>query len=59
MAKHFDSRIPCTTETRKLVKAQKRGGESYDDLLQKMVDQYDPEEAHENPLSETGDRGKA
>lgn len=38
-----DSRIPCSTETRELVKAQKRGGESYDALLQKMVDQYDPE----------------
>jgi hypothetical protein len=59
MAKTFDSRIPCTTETRKLVKAQKRGGESYDDLLQKMVEQYDPEEAHENPLSDVGERGKA
>jgi len=39
-----DSRIPCSRSTRRLVKAQKRGGESYDELLQKMVDQYEPGE---------------
>jgi hypothetical protein len=27
------------------VKSLKRGGESYDELLQKMAEQYDPEEA--------------
>jgi len=59
MAKTFDSRIPCTTKTRKLVKAQKRGGESYDDLLQKMVEQYDPEKAHENPASDAPERENA
>jgi hypothetical protein len=36
------SSIPVTGETRQLVKRQKRGGESYDSLLRKMVDQYDP-----------------
>lgn len=36
------SRIPVSNETRELVKAQKRGGESYDDLLRKMAEQYDP-----------------
>lgn len=59
MPKQFDSRIPCTTQTRKLVKAQKRGGESYDDLLQKMVKQYDPAKAHENPAAEGHERGNA
>lgn len=37
-----NSRIPVSKTTRDLVKAQKRGGESYDELLQKMVDQYTP-----------------
>lgn len=32
-----------------MVKAQKRGGESYDSLLRKMVEQYDPEEAPAEP----------
>ena len=40
-----ESRIPCSRETRRLVKRQKRGGERYEELLRKMVDQYDPDEA--------------
>lgn len=32
-------------ETRELVREQKRGGDSYDDVLRKMVKQYDPEAA--------------
>ena len=38
------TRIPVQTETRELVKAQKRGGQTYDELLRAMVDQYDPNE---------------
>jgi hypothetical protein len=45
MANKKDARIPCSTETRELVKAQKRGGQSYDQLLQRMVEQYNPEGA--------------
>lgn len=37
-----ETAIPCSKEARNLVKAQKRGGESYDGLLKKMVSQYDP-----------------
>lgn len=37
------STIPVTRETRQLVKRNKRGGESYDELLRKMVRQYNPE----------------
>lgn len=44
--------IPCTEKTRELVRAQKRGGESYDSLLQKMIRQYDPEEAPSQPLEQ-------
>jgi|AntRauTorcE11898_2_1112593.scaffolds.fasta_scaffold06305_2 hypothetical protein len=40
-----DTRIPVSRATRELVKAQKRGGETYDDLLRNMVTQYDPDEA--------------
>lgn len=29
--------------TRDLVRAQKRGGETYDTLLRRMVEQYEPE----------------
>ena len=43
MTKRYESRITCSIPTRELVKAQKRGGESYDELLQKMVGQFDPE----------------
>lgn len=43
MSKASETRIPCSNRTRQLVKAQKRGGESYDELLQKMVEQYEPE----------------
>jgi hypothetical protein len=41
-----NSRIPVTNTTRELVKAQKRGGQTYDELLREMVDQYDPEQVH-------------
>jgi len=47
MSKAHESRIPCSRETRKRVKQQKRAGENYDSLLQKMVEQYDPEKATE------------
>lgn len=43
MPTKLNSRIPVTTETRKLVKAKKRGGESCDSLLRKMVEQYEPD----------------
>ena len=39
------TRIPVTPETRDRVREQKRGGEDYDTLLQKMLAQYDPQEA--------------
>lgn len=45
MSSATETRIPCSEETRNLVKLQKRGGESYDKLLQKMAEQYDPETA--------------
>lgn len=38
-----NSRIPVSRSTHKLVKAQKRGGETYDELLRQMIEQYDPE----------------
>lgn len=39
--------IKIRPETRDQVKSLKRGGESYDELLQKMAQQYDPEQARE------------
>lgn len=40
-----EARIAVSSETRDKVRANKRGGETYDQLLQKMAEQYDPEEA--------------
>lgn len=45
MSQAHESRIPCSRETRELVQAQKRGGENYDSVLRKMVQQYEPEQA--------------
>jgi len=35
--------IPCTPETQEKIQSLKRGGESYNELLQKMIEQYEPE----------------
>ena len=44
MASKADTTIPVSKETReKLLRPLKRGGQSYDDLLRKMADQYEPE----------------
>lgn len=48
MTNATETRIPCSRATRELVQAQKRGGESYDELLRKMAAQYDPDA--ERPL---------
>ena len=40
-----DARIAISTMTRDLIRSQKRAGETYDQLLQKMADQYNPDEA--------------
>jgi len=44
--RNTDARIAVSSETRDLVRAQKRAGETYDQLLRKMVEQYDPEKDH-------------
>lgn len=41
--RNADARIAVSSKTRKLVREQKRGGETYDQVLRKMVAQYDPE----------------
>lgn len=45
MADADETRLPCSRETRELVASEKRGGETYDSVLRKMVQQYDPEKA--------------
>lgn len=42
--RNTDARIAVSTTTRDLIRSQKRAGETYDRLLQKMADQYDPDE---------------
>jgi len=49
MSKASESRIPVSKSTRRAIKRQKRGGECYDSVLRKMVQQYDPEAAAEGP----------
>lgn len=49
MTTAYDSRIPCSVATRKLVAAQKRGGENYDSVLRKMARQYEPERSAQAP----------
>lgn len=44
-----DTRIPLSKDRRKQLKALKRGDETYDELLEKMIDQYDPDEASPDP----------
>lgn len=41
-------RVPCTEATRDDLRAAKRGGETYDELFNKMLEQYDPEAATEH-----------
>ncbi len=40
-----NARIPCSEDTRNLVRSLKRGGESYDDLLRVLVDESDRQPA--------------
>lgn len=44
-----DSRLAVTRETRDMVRGLKRGGETYDQLLRKMAEQYDPERGRSQP----------
>lgn len=53
------TKMPCSHETREWVKAQKVGGETYNELIPKMVDQYDPEQARQNPVAGARERGNA
>lgn len=40
----MDARIPLQAETRDDLRQLKRGGETWNDLLRKMAEQYDPEQ---------------
>ena len=45
MGRPAETRLPVSKETRdERLKPLKRAGETYDSLLQKMAEQYDPEE---------------
>lgn len=47
MATATETRVVCSQDTKRRLQAAKRGGETYDELLQKMLDQYDPDQAFE------------
>lgn len=42
-----DSRIPITVETRKKLATLKVGGERYNELIERMIEQYDQEKTKE------------
>lgn len=44
-----ETRVPCSRDTREQLRACKRGGESFDSLFQKMIEQYDPGQAADTP----------
>lgn len=50
MSTATETRVPCSDVTKERLKAAKRGGETYDELFQKMLEQYDPAAAHEANL---------
>ena len=52
------TRVPCSRVTRDVLRAQKRGGESYDELLRKMIEQYDPEPADSDSVSGETAKGR-
>jgi hypothetical protein len=47
MSKATETRVPCSKDTRERLWNAKRGGESFDVLFQKMLEQYDPEDAYD------------
>lgn len=49
MSKSDETRIPCSKQRRSELINLKRRGENYDELLGKMVQQYDPDEAVKTP----------
>ncbi len=38
--------IPCSHQTKEIARSLKRGQQTYDDLLRRMVEQYDPDTDH-------------
>jgi hypothetical protein len=48
MSTATETRVPCSYETHSDLTRAKRGGESFDELFQKMLEQYDPSLAWEN-----------
>jgi len=44
-----ETRVPCSRDTREQLRSCKRGGESFDSLFQKMIEQYDPDESADTP----------
>jgi glucan phosphoethanolaminetransferase (alkaline phosphatase superfamily) len=52
MSGNLSARIPCTKETREKISDAKRGGDTYDELLCKMIEQYEPEENRQSKINE-------
>ena len=51
MSKSSEVRVPCSNRTRDRLRQNKRGGMTYDELFQRMLEQYEPdsEQGAENP----------
>lgn len=39
--------IPCSYHTKEIARSLKRSQQTYDDLLRRMVEQYDPDAGHD------------
>jgi hypothetical protein len=50
MAKSAEDRVPCSSETKRRLRACKRGGETYDEMFRKMLAQYDPDAAQRSEV---------
>lgn len=42
MSTASETRVPCSRSTRDQLRGAKRGGQSFDELFQAMLEQYDP-----------------
>lgn len=50
MAIQIDTQIPVSSGMRDRLRAYKRGADRYEDVLERMIEQYDPEKS-----SDTGE----
>lgn len=53
MSNPTETRVPCSRETREQLWGVKRGKETFDDLFQQMLEQYDPDAVGDGETTKT------